>query len=573
MKEAALAARLIKGAARPLFPPTMKAAVLPPAKADLTTSYTPGQVLPFRESLLAMVGISLVNLLAALDQTVVSTAMPSIVSELKGFEYYAWIVTSYLLASVVTVPVFGRLGDYFGRKPFVIAAITTFTAASVLCGLAPSMMTLLFARALQGVGGGMMVGTAFAAIPDLFPDSHSRVKWQVVMAAAYGIGTAAGPSLGGFLSQHYTWRSTFMINLPVGIVSLICVILYLPAFRPAHDKKIQIDWGGALLISTALGCLQLCVELLPKNGWNFVTALLLLAVVSSSAAFLWCEKRATHPIVPLALFGDGSLNVVFLLSVLIGFIMFSLVFFSPLLLQAGFGLSPQRAGLLVTPLAACVAVGSIFNSRIVTRLSNPTVVVSLGFALLVLSCLGICITGSNTPHWLLELPLFAGGIGMGFIFSNLNVFSQELAGRENFGIVTAVIQSTRMVGGMLGTAIIGMFVTRFYAARVPSAVATSLKHIPDSLLTQMQDPQALVDRQAEAHILAQLSQVTTHGSAVLDVMRQSLVNSIHLGFLVTAIAAAIAVWKVRSIAHLRLRRVHQDSTLAIDEEQMTATIR
>lgn len=502
-----------------------------------------------------MIGISLVNLLAALDQTVVSTALPSIVSELKGFQYYAWIVTSYLLASVVAVPVFGRLGDYFGRKPFVIAAITTFTGASVLCGLAPSMMTLLFARALQGVGGGMMVGTAFASIPDLFPDARSRVKWQVVMAAAYGIGTAAGPSLGGFLSQHYTWRSTFMINLPVGIVSLMCVILYLPSFRPAHREKVQIDWGGALLLSVALGCLQMCVELLPKDGLDVTVGLLLVSVVASSAGFVWCEKRATHPIVPTGLFRDRSLNVVFLLSALIGFIMFSLIFFSPLLLQAGFGLSPQRAGLLVTPLAACVAIGSIFNSRIVIRLPNPTLIVSIGFSLLVFSCLGISVSTISTPHWLLELPLFAAGVGMGFIFSNLNVFSQELAGRENFGIVTAVIQSTRMVGGMFGTAIIGVFVTRVYAARVPSALLSSIGQVPVRLMAQMQDPQALVDRHTEATILA-----LVHGGAILGVMRQALVNSIHLGFILTAVAAALAVWKVRSISHLRFRRVKPEST-------------
>lgn len=530
----------------------MKSAVLPPLQADLPTSFAPGQVLPFRESLLAMVGISLVNLLAALDQTVVSTALPSIVSELKGFEYYAWIVTSYLLASVVTVPVFGRLGDYFGRKPFVIAAITTFTVASVLCGLAPSMLALLFARALQGVGGGMMVGTAFASIPDLFPDARSRVKWQVVMAAAYGIGTAAGPSLGGFLSQHYTWRSTFMINLPVGIVSLMCVILYLPAFRPSHKDKIRIDWGGAVLLSIALGSLQLCVELMPKHGLTLTTGLLLLAVAVSSAAFLWCERRATHPIVPLDMFHDRSLNVVFLLSVLIGFIMFSLIFFSPLLLQAGFGLSPQRAGLLVTPLAACVAVGSIFNSKIVTRMANPTVIVSIGFTLLVLSCIGVTLTSASTPHWLLEVPLFVGGIGMGFIFSNLNVFSQELAGRENFGIVTAVIQSTRMVGGMLGTAVIGVFVTRVYATRVSTAVLGSLHNVPAHLLNQIRDPQALVDVQAQDQIVRQLA---SHGIEVLELMRHTLVNSIHLGFLVTAVAAAVAVWKVRAIAHLRFSRV------------------
>src|SRR5437764_3629791 len=273
---------------------------------DATERYGTPRVLPFRESLLAMIGISLVNMLVALDQTVVSTALPSIVSELKGFCYYAWIVTSYLLASVVTVPVFGRLGDFFGRKPFVIAAIATFTIASVLCGFAQSMQFLILMRALQGIGGGMMVGTAFASIPDLFPDPHARVRWQVVMAGAYGIGTAAGPSLGGFLSQHYGWRSTFYINLPVGLISLACVILYLPFFRHKHSEKVQIDWGGAVLVSLALGSLQLCVELLPKRGLDTVTIGLLFLVVLSSTALLWCEKRATHPIIPLDLFHDSS---------------------------------------------------------------------------------------------------------------------------------------------------------------------------------------------------------------------------------------------------------------------------
>ena len=140
--------------------------------------------LPFRNALLAMLGIGLVNMLVALDQTVVSTALPSIVAELHGFEYYAWIASAYLLASVVTVPVFGRLGDYFGRKQFVIGAVITFTAASVLCGVANDMLFLVIARGLQGVGGGMMVGTAFASIPDLFPDPRLRVRWQVVMAAS-----------------------------------------------------------------------------------------------------------------------------------------------------------------------------------------------------------------------------------------------------------------------------------------------------------------------------------------------------------------------------------------------------
>lgn len=519
------------------------------------------RVLPFRESLLAMIGISLVNMLVALDQTVVSTALPSIVSDLKGFEYYAWIVTSYLLASVVTVPVFGRLGDFFGRKPFVIAAICTFTVASVLCGFAQSMQFLIATRALQGAGAGMMVGTAFAAIPDLFPDPHSRVRWQVIMAGAYGIGTAAGPSLGGLLSQHYGWRSTFFINLPVGIISLACVIIYLPLFRHQHEENVQIDWGGAALISVALGSLQLFVELLPKTGLSASNLGLFVLFALFSAILYWWEKRASHPIIPLDLFHDPSLNVVFLLSLIIGFLMFSLIFFAPLLLQGGFGLTPQRAGLLVTPLAGCIAFGSIFNSRIVTRLSNPTRMLTAGYSLIAVSCLALSLIGPATSYWFLGISMLTGGIGMGFIFNNLNVFGQELAGRGRFGITTAVIQSTRMVGGMLGTALIGTLVTRAYVARVPGAVSSSLGNLPTSLVNKLQNPEILVDRHGAETLLNHLGNAA---ALLMPVLRRVFVSSIHLGFAVTAVAAVAAIWQVRRISHMRFHPVSVDAIPVLD---------
>ena len=245
-----------------------------------------------------MLGIGLVNMLVALDQTVVSTALPSIVAELHGFEYYAWIASAYLLASVVTVPVFGRLGDYFGRKRFVIAAVITFTVASVLCGVANDMLFLVIARGLQGVGGGMMVGTAFASIPDLFPDPRARVRWQVVMAAAYGIGTAAGPSLGGWMSEHWGWRSTFLINLPVGAAALYFIWAHLPNFRRPHEGEVKIDWLGAALVAAVLGGLQAFIEAVPKHGLTPGNLALAAFVIVAAIALLVCEKRATHPIIP-----------------------------------------------------------------------------------------------------------------------------------------------------------------------------------------------------------------------------------------------------------------------------------
>ena len=417
----------------------------------------------FRESLLAMLGIGLVNMLVALDQTVVSTALPSIVADLNGAEYYAWIASVYLLASVVSVPIFGRLGDYFGRKGFVIASITTFVVASVLCGLAPSVGMLVFARALQGIGGGMMVGTAFASIPDLFPDPHARVRWQVVMAGSYGIATAAGPFLGGFLSAVYGWRATFLVNLPVGLAGLYCSIRYLPRIEQRDGQRTTIDWTGALLLSILLGSLQMGIERLPTRGLAS-SMLAFIAIAIGSCVLLYeCEKRHAHPILPVDLFADRNLVLLFLLSFAAGFAMFSLLFFMPLLLQTGFGMTPQAAGIAVTPLPVGLALGSLANTRIVTRLRAPMTIVTVGFALIGAGCIGATMLSGTSPHALGAASMGVAGVGLGFIFNNLNVFAQELSGPARFGITTALIQSTRMVGGMLGTATIGTLVSRSLA--------------------------------------------------------------------------------------------------------------
>ncbi|MFC0400083.1 MFS transporter [Paraburkholderia rhizosphaerae] len=501
-----------------------------------------------------MLGIGLVNMLVALDQTVVSTALPSIVSELRGFEFYAWIASAYLLASVVTVPVFGRLGDYFGRKRFVIAAVIVFTVASLLCGIATSMPFLVVARGLQGVGGGMMVGTAFASIPDLFPDPRERVRWQVVMAAAYGIGTAAGPSLGGWMSQHLGWRSTFLVNLPVGALALYFIWAHLPYYRREQVGEVRIDWGGALLVALALGGLQMFIEAVAKEGLTASNLLLAAIVVICVALLLACERRATHPIIPLDLFNDAQLVTLFTLSVLSGFVMFSLIFFAPLLLQGGFGLSPQKAGLLATPIAACVALGSMINTRIVIHMSRPSAILTIGFGLLVAASIGISLSTPVTPHLYLELSMGAVGIGLGFILNNLNVFGQEIAGRERFGITTALLQSTRMVGGMLGTSVVATIVNRRYASGVDDALRVFGEPVAAKWRPALGDPRILVDESLRDSLLAQLKRAGLDGPALLDAARHVMVQSIHIGVVLTGCAALAAALLVRKIAHITFRR-------------------
>ncbi|PRE71664.1 MFS transporter [Burkholderia multivorans] len=514
--------------------------------------HSSGQVLPFRESLLAMLGISFVTMLVALDQTVVGTALPTIVAELRGFDLYAWVATSYLLSSVITVPIFGRLGDYYGRKPFVIASIVVFTGASVLCGMANNMLYLVLARGLQGIGGGMLVGTAFACIPDLFPDSVVRLRWQVLMSSAFGIANAVGPSLGGVLTQTFGWRSVFYVNLPVGLLSLIFVWRYLPHLRQVeHESKMRLDWPGALLIAASLGALQLFVEWLPKYGIaSWATLLLVVAVAAGAGLWHW-EKRCAQPILPFDMFANRALSALFVLAILAGFAMFSLLFYAPLLFQGGFGMSPKEAGLVITPLVVFITIGSIMNGRVVTRIRQPNAMLHVGFVLFAIACAGIVVSTHTTPTWVLMALMVAGGIGLGFVLPNLTVFAQQTAGRQHLGIATALLQSLRMVGGMIGTALTGTLVNQMYSSGVHDALAA------DHALqwhARLADPQILIDRAAQGGLVAELTRAGHNGALLLEAARESLVGAIHLGVAMAAVVAVYSVWQCRRVPPIALRR-------------------
>jgi len=517
-----------------------------------SAAHSSGQVLPFRASLMAMFGISFVVMLVALDQTVVGTALPTVVAELKGFELYAWVATSYLLTSVVTVPIFGRLGDFYGRKPFVIASIVVFTAASVLCGMANSMLFLVIARALQGIGGGMLVGTAFACIPDLFPEPRVRLRWQVMMSSAFGIATAVGPSLGGVLTQYYGWRSVFYVNLPIGLLSLIFVARFLPHLRhTATALKMRLDWPGAALIALTLGSLQLFVEMMPKHGVTPVTALLLVfSVVAGYALWRW-EHRCAQPLLPFEMFRNPALAPLFTLSVLGGFAMFSVLFYAPLLLQGGFGLSPRDAGLLITPLVAFITVGSIFNSRVITRVRNPNIMLQLGFILLALACLGLTMATRSMPRALLLVFMLSGGLGLGFVLPNLTVFAQQSAGREHLGIATALLQSMRMIGGMFGAAITGSLITRQYAHGVNAALRSD--HATQ-WSEQFSDPQILINHDAQTGLLAQMTTQGHNGALLLEAARETLVSAIHMGVALAVVVAIVGLWQSRRVPPISFTR-------------------
>lgn len=420
----------------------------------------------FRQTLLAMLGLCFVLMLVALDQTVIGTALPTVVSELKGFELYAWVGTAYLLTSVITVPIFGKLGDEHGRKPFVLTGILLFTLASMSCGWAQNMFQLVAARALQGVGGGILVATTFACIPDLFPDAHARLKWQVLFSTSFGIANAIGPTLGGYLTQYLGWRWVFFVNLPVGCLSWLFVYRYLPTIRHSDSPPSPLDWVGALLIGCCLGSLQLLVEWWPLHKplpW-------LLALgggcLLAALALAWWEPRTSSPILPTGMLKDPKLRRLFALSLAMGFGMFSIMYYAPLLYQGGLGLSPKEAGLLITPFAVSITVGSIANGRIVTRLKHPNAMLYVGVALFGGAVLALTQQDDRTLHTVIMLTMALGGIGIGLMLPNLTLFTQACAERTQLGIATATLQSMRMIGSMLGTAITGVLITHRYAAMV-----------------------------------------------------------------------------------------------------------
>ncbi len=496
-----------------------------------------------------MLGLCFVLVMVALDQTVIGTALPTVVAELNGFDLYAWVGTSYLLTSVITVPIFGKLGDEHGRKPFVIVAILLFTLASMLCGMAQSMLQLVLARALQGIGGGMLVATSFACVPDLFPESHERLRWQVLFSSAFGLANAVGPTLGGYLTEYWGWRWVFFVNLPVGIASLGFVWYFLPRIRHSEHPPSRMDWFGSLLVAMALGCLQLLVEWLPQRKPALLLIALGLVGTASGVTLIWWERRCENPVLPLDMFTHRILAPLFALSIMMGFCMFAVMYYAPLMFQGGFGLSPNQAGLLVTPLAVFITVGSIINGRIVTRLHSPNVILYVGLGFFWIAALALTQTTIATPHAMIALAMIIGGLGLGLTLPNLTLIAQATTPRTQLGVATAMLQSTRIIGSMLGTALVGSYISNQYASKVNNMLAANHAIQWASWLG---DPQILVNHVRAAKFI-EVAPLAGHDAAIfLAGARNALVDAIHDSQWFIAAFIMLAFWLVHRIPRINI---------------------
>jgi EmrB/QacA subfamily drug resistance transporter len=432
--------------------------------------------------------------LAALDQTIVSTALPTIVGDLGGLDHLSWVVTSYLLASTVSTPIYGKVGDMLGRKPVFLAAILIFLAGSMLSGLSQSMSELIGFRALQGIGaGGLMVG-AQAIIADIVPP-RQRGRYMGLIGSVFAVASVAGPLLGGFLVDNLSWRWVFYVNMPVGALAVLIVVTRLHLHTPTIRHR--IDVLGATVLSAGVAAL---IMLTTWGGnefaWGSPTIVGLgVAGVGLLAFFVWWEGRASEPILPLSLFRSSVFGVANAMGFMIGMAMFGAIIFIPLFLQIVYGASPTSSGLRTLPLMAGLLTASIASGRAISRVGRYKVFPIAGTAILVVGMFLLSLLDEHTAPWVASVYMLVVGVGIGLVMQVLVLVVQNDAKPQQIGVATSTATFFRSVGGSFGVAIFGeIFASRLAdrLAKLPRAVTAHLgggvhlnpaqaKHLPPAV--------------------------------------------------------------------------------------------
>ena len=411
--------------------------------------------------------VAVLLLLAALDQTIVSTALPTIVADLGGIDHLSWVVTAYILSSTVVAPLYGKLGDLYGRRTMVFLAVGLFLIGSILCGLATGMPMLILSRALQGFGGGGLFVLALSIVGDVI-QPQDRGKIQGVFAGVFSVSSVAGPLLGGWLVENLSWHWIFFVNLPFGIAALAGFAF---GFRaPVNRVSHRIDFAGAALLTVALSSLVLVTSLGGRSfAWGSPEILGLVAVVLlSTLAFVAVERRAAEPVLPLGLF---RLNVFWVTSI-VGFVagaaMFGALTFLPLYLQIAKGSSPTLSGLQLVPMTLGIVGASTVAGLTMTRTGRYKFLPIVGTSFLIAGMLLLSTLTVATPYPLIAAYIVCVGLGLGCIFPVVTTAVQNAVPRDVLGVATAAGIMFRQIGGSLGVALFGAI----FAARLAPQLGT-----------------------------------------------------------------------------------------------------
>ncbi|HVW17546.1 MAG TPA: MDR family MFS transporter [Solirubrobacteraceae bacterium] len=487
--------------------------------------------------------LMLVLLLASLDQTIVSTALPTIVGDLGGVEHLSWVVTAYLLASTVAGPLYGKLGDLYGRKQVLQAAIAIFLAGSALSGASTSMSELIAFRALQGLGGGGLMVVTIAVVGDIVPP-RERGRYQGLFGAVFGVSTVIGPLLGGFFVDSLSWRWIFYVNLPLGAIALAVIG---SVFRSrSRTVRHRVDYLGAVLLATGLTGVVLYTSLgggtHPWGAPGMVATIV--AGVALLVAFALYECRASEPLVPPVLFRNEIFSVVNAVSFVVGLALFGAVTFMPLYLQTVKGHAPTASGLLMTPMMAGVLTTSILSGRTISRIGRYRAFPICGTAIVAVGLYLLSHLGVDTSPGVAALYMIVVGLGLGMVMQVLVLAAQNAVDFEHIGVASSTVTLFRSVGGSIGVAVFGAI----FATRLTSRLADLLP--PGTKVPAAANPEVVKALPARVH----------------DVYVAAVASALHPIFVVAAAVAAVGFLLSLALREVPLRATSRvsDGARALD---------
>lgn len=524
-------------------------------------------------TLLTMLSVLLVMLLASLDQTIVGTAMPRIIAELNGFSEYTWVTTSYLLTSTVMVPIYGKLSDMYGRKGILITSVILFLAGSWLSGASQTMTALILFRGFQGLGAGGLMSMAIAIIGDLFTP-RERAKWQGVTGAVFGLAFIVGPTAGGWITDHLSWRWVFYVNMPIGLIALGVLIFLMPSLtQPMRNAKIDFI-GAALLI---VGVVPLMLGLTwggSQYDWNSPQIIGLMggALVALVAFFFyerWLEARGGQPIVSPSLFKNNVFAASTVIIMLSGMAMMGSIYYIPLFLQGVTGVSATNSGVVLTPMMLTAMAASIVSGLLVARTGKYKIFALAGAVISVVGSFFLLHLDVHSTSADVIIAMLVLGLGMGTAMSLYNLIVQN-ALPKRIGEASAGMTFFRQIGSTIGLAAMGSVFNSAYPSAFRSAIPAAVsKIVPPQVIAVFNNPQVLLQPEAQAQLHEQFGAFGPQGLALLNALLESvkvgIASSLHSIFFLGMIVAVASVVAVLFLKEIPLRgEVKPSATLAAE---------
>ncbi|GAA0371683.1 MDR family MFS transporter [Bacillus horti] len=457
-----------------------------------------------------MLAIMAAMLFAALNQTIVGTALPKIVGELGGFEYYSWVFTSFMLASSVTAILVGKLSDTYGRKPFILIGIGIFIVGSFLCGLSENIIELIIYRGVQGFGGGMIMSTAFTAVGDLF-SPRERGRWQGIMSGVFGLASVFGPTLGGYIVDHTHWKWVFWVFLPVGIIAFAMIFWLFPSIK--RTEKVPIDYLGSLFLTLTIVPLLLAFSWAgSRYDWASTEILgLFCAAAVALILFIVAERKAKSPVVPLSLFKNGIFTISNAVGLILGAGMFGAIMYMPFFVQGVMGTSATQSGFIMMPMTLAMVLASTIGGQLITKTGKYKLIALTGLLTMAVGMYLLSLMTAATSVPVAVLFIIIVGFGLGLAFPVFTLTVQNAVDQKLLGVATASTQLFRQLGGTIGVAILGTIMN----ARMNSKIGELMEQNQGALPTDpevletlefLQDPQVLMDHQKVDEFLLSIPQ-------------------------------------------------------------------